>query len=609
VWRRIAIALFVIVVAGVAWRWWTSRPPPPPLAAAATHIMTAQGEVVGFFADSGARAWLGIPYAAPPVGELRWRAPQPPPAWPGQRAMLTIGNICVQFPSPISGVKPTHGNEPIGDEDCLYLNIWAPPRPQSPLPVMVWIHGGGNSIGQGGTYIGDHLATLENVVVVTLNYRLGPFGWFLLPALATPNSEPAERSGNFGILDLMAALRWVRQNIAAFGGDADNVTIFGESAGGTDVLALMTSPLAKGLFQRAIAQSGSLFRASPAAAAHYLDDPEPGSRYSSREIVNQLLIRTARAADRRAAKAVQMTMSDAELRALLYAQPADTIMSLYHDQGFGMIDAPLVFNDGYVLPTQTDPALLFADRRSYNAVPVILGTNRDEMALFMASDPRWVERRFWLFPRLKNPNAYRRQVRYLTDAWKVNAVDDVATALVRAQPGEVFAYRFDWDEEGSMMGYDLAEALGAAHGLEIAFVFGEFERGLGLSYFYPATPQRDALSTAMMSYWTQFAYGGTPASGRDGSLSAWLPWGSDGGNLMILDTAAGGGPHMSAEVLTAADIRQRLLADTSITDQRERCQLYARLFLGSHFEEQEYLTLGDGGCAAYDPQQLRSYEP
>jgi para-nitrobenzyl esterase len=610
--RKVIVAVVVVAVVISVWRLWPTAERRVPIAEAAATRDTAQGQVVGFVDDSGAYAWLGIPYAAPPVGELRWRATQPPAAWSGQRGALANGDICVQYPSLLSGVQSNSGSgddSPIGAEDCLYLNIWAPPRPATALPVMVWIHGGGNSIGQGGTYVGGRLATSQDVVVVTLNYRLGPFGWFLLPGLATPLSTPEDRSGNYGLLDIIAALRWVRQNIAAFGGDPDNVTIFGESAGGADVLALLTSPLAQGLFQRAIAQSGGLFRASPSAAANYVDDAEAGSRNSSREIVNKLLIQTGRAADRTAAKTLQQSLSSAELHALLYAQPAADVLSQYDGGGFGIIDAPLLFSDGYVLPAQTDPAALFSDRANYNAVPVMLGSNRDEVALFMVRDPRFVERRFWLFPRLKDPAAYRRQVRYQTDSWKIDGVDSIATALARTQPGEVFAYRFDWDEEGSVMGYDLAQALGAAHGLEIAFVFGEFSGGLGLSYLYPATPERDELVHSMMSYWSQFAYSGSPGRGRDATLPAWLAWGRDGQSMLLLDTTTDGGPRMTSEVLTAADLKRRLLTNVSIVDQRERCGLYAQLFQNDDFNEQEYLTLGANGCGAYDPRQLRSFEP
>src|SRR5579862_2047693 len=208
----------------------------------------AQGRITGTQSAS-VRAWLGIPYATPPVGDLRWRAPRPPASWEGVRAMDRYGAACMQP----TGLANLQGLPPMS-EDCLTLNIWAPAQPEK-APVMLWIHGGAFVEGSGAlaAYAGTELAR-QGVVVVTINYRLGDFGLFAHPAL---NHEAvAEPSANFGFMDQVAALRWVKQNIAAFGGDPGNVTIFGESAGGASVNFLMVSPEARGLFHRAIAESG-----------------------------------------------------------------------------------------------------------------------------------------------------------------------------------------------------------------------------------------------------------------------------------------------------------------------------------------------------------------
>ncbi len=170
----------------------------------------------------------------------------------------------------------------------------------------------------------------------------------------------------------------------------------------------------------------------------------------------------------------------------------------------------------------------------------------------------------------------------------------------------MFAYRFDWDEEPSVMGYDLATALGAAHGLEIAFVFGEFEGGLGLSYLYPQTPARDQLSKSMMSYWAEFAHSGNPGKGGDGTEVQWLPWGTDGKTTILLDTAPPG-IRMSSDLITVDSLKQKLIADTSITDQREHCELYAQTFRWQWFDNDQYLHLGKDGCAAYDPASFRRF--
>jgi para-nitrobenzyl esterase len=608
--RRWLIVLVVLAVAVAAayllLRPKAPPPPPPPVADEATVRSTTSGEIVGFRTPKGAFAWLGLPFAAPPVGALRWQAPTAPAAWTGRREALAVGSLCVQFPSLLSGAgRSPSSSEPVGDEDCLYLNVYAPPvapADGAQLPVMLWIHGGGNSIGHGGSYDGSVLAARHDVIVVTINYRLGPFGWFAHPALHPPGTAPIDASGNYGTLDAIAALEWVRANIAAFGGDPGNVTIFGESAGGTDVLTLLVSPLAKGLFHRAIVQSGGLGLTPLSEAANYAD--HGGHAYSGREIVNRMLVRDGRAADTAAARAVQDGLSDAEIRDALRGQKAFDLMRLYQGGGFGMIDAPDVFADGTVLPANTVTAELFADPDRYNAVPTILGTNRDEIALFLSRSPRWTENLLWIFPRLKDEAAYPRYVRYSSDAWKARGVDSIADAMSRAQGETVYAYRFDWDEEPSIMGFDLSKALGAAHGLEIAFVFGNFESGLGLSYIYPATPTRDALSASMMSYWAQFAHAGAPGRGRSGSEVEWTPWGRDGNTMIVFDTATDGGVRMSSERVTFESLRARLHDDSSFAEVKDRCEIYAQIFRGDLFDADEWESLR---CSQFEPESFRGF--
>ena len=211
--------------------------------------------------DGGVRVYKGIPFAAPPVGKLRWQPPQPPAAWDGVRACNAFGSICPQAPYPPGSVY-AQAPQP-QSEDCLYLNLWtAAARPDEKRPVMVWIHGGALTRGSSSipAYDGTALAR-KGVVLVTINYRLGPFGYFAHPALS--KESPHGASGNYGVLDQIAALQWVKSNIAAFGGDPERVTIFGESAGSWSVCALLATPQAKGLFQRAIGESGGCFAPMP----------------------------------------------------------------------------------------------------------------------------------------------------------------------------------------------------------------------------------------------------------------------------------------------------------------------------------------------------------
>jgi para-nitrobenzyl esterase len=225
-----------------------------PVSAAADTPLTVSvetGQLQGATAD-GVASWKGIPFAAPPVGPLRWRAPQPAASWTGVRDATAYGHDCMQTPFP-SDAAPL-GTPPA--EDCLYANVWRPAKVGSKLPVIVWIYGGGfvNGGASPPTYSGANLAR-EGVVFVSFNYRVGRFGTFAHPALTAAHEDGA-LLGNYGFMDQVAALKWVKRNVAKFGGDPANVTLIGESAGGMSVNTMLTSPMAKGLFNRAVVMSG-----------------------------------------------------------------------------------------------------------------------------------------------------------------------------------------------------------------------------------------------------------------------------------------------------------------------------------------------------------------
>ena len=570
---------------------------------ASTLRSTASGAVVGFTGQYGSDAWLGIPFARPPVGDLRWRAPEPPQPWPGTREAVASGDPCPQYSSIFGGVATGRSDEPVGNEDCLYLNVWARRGAAGGRrPVMLWIHGGGNSIGQAANYDGGRLAATHDVVVVAPNYRLGPFGWFRHAALRAGDPSPAGQSGNFGTLDLVRALQWVRDNAAAFGGDPDNVTIFGESAGGLNTFTLLLSSQAAGLFHRAIVESGGTWMSPLAEAEHLTDDAEPGAANSSNEVVLRLLEEDGRADGRAAARARLQAMTDAEIAAYLRGQNTEAIIEAYRPMpGLGMIDMPKVFPDGAVLPTE--PALeRFAQTGGYNEVPVILGTNRDENKLFMFADPFWVKRVLWILPRLRDPRMYDLTAKYLSLMWKATGADEPAAAMAATRGPDAYVYRFDWDEEPTYLGADLAEMLGAAHGLEIPFVFGHWDLGRAASMLF--TPNNEAgrllLSSQMMSYWAQFATTGAPAQGGDGSLPAWTPWDSKAGaaKFMVLDTPGGGGLRMSDAAVTRELVLAEVAADRALSVPHDRCMVLRNLAKFSRgYSQAEYAA--EPTCSAY----------
>jgi len=574
--RRLLAPLAVALVALAG-----CSPPTPPAAGTAdpqTVRSLPQGRVAGFAGEFGAHNWRGIPFAAPPVGPLRWRAPRPAPAWEGVRQALAFGAACPQIANAGGGWDGAEPGEATGSEDCLTLNVFAPawapdqvPTAKDRKPVMVWIHGGGNSVGDALPYDAGNLAVTHDLVVVTVHYRLGPLGWFRHASLRGEGTSAEDRSGNFGTLDLIQALDWVRENIAAFGGDPKRVTIFGESAGGANVYSLLLSPLARGLFHRAVVQSGGLRSYSPAEAENFADDPEPGHAGSSNEVLLTLL-QSDGGADRDAARTRLGAMSADETAAYLRAlEPAALLRAYDGYGGTGMLDAPEILRDGFVLPEDHLRNVLAEGR--YNQVPVIVGTNRDESKLFMSFNPEYVRTVMRLPLWRRDAVAYERDARYGSNTWKALGVDGPAQAMRRVQGPSVFAYRFDWDELASPLWLDLPTLVGAAHAIEIPFVFGRFELGRVGNRIFDETsePGRTQLAQAMMSYWAQLAYKGNPGHGRDWKLPRWESWGTGDKTFLVLDSRAGGGIRMSDQRVTVPGLVDTVLQDADFPDDATRC--------------------------------------
>ncbi len=606
------VKLTLLVVAGIViFNYWPARSPEtePRVPDPKTQRETRAGPVIGTADADNTYAWLGIPFAAPPLKDLRWSAPHPVELWRETRQVVGFRDLCVQLSGPLDGL-PEDSGPIVGSEDCLYLNIWSPQAHSSAdgtkLPVMFWIHGGGNTIGTANTYNGSKLASGEQVVVVTINYRLGFFGWMSHPALRIAGRDPLDSSGNYANLDMIAALTWVQDNIGNFGGDPDNVTIFGESAGGLNVFTLMASPLASGLFHQAIAQSGSVGTTPRWRAENFQNDPEPGEIMSSREWLSLQLQNTGRATDPAAARAAQELMSDIQTRDFMYSLSAEQILEGISG-GAGMYSAPQSIRDGTVLPLDS-LFTLFLDPARYNSVPLITGSNRDEAKLFLAQSPEFVERRFGFLPRIIDEQAYNALSAYLSDNWKATAVDGTAD-LIAANGGKpVFAYRWDWDEGGKSFLVDYRKLLGAAHGLEVAYIFDSFEGGIMAPGLYTDEniPGRDLLAAQMRGYWSEFARTGSPNKGRDGTQTQWTQWTTSAPNLMRLDTEADGGLQLVKEPMTTAMLKQRLSEDQNIPDLHSRCSLHVQLFLLANagddvWDEAEYEVLG---CAEFDPWSL-----
>ena len=456
---------------------------------AALQVKTESGIVEGAVTGKGAsrvRVFLGIPYAAPPLGDLRWRPPQPVAQWTGARKATEFGARCMQ--------KPVFGDMGFRDlgnsEDCLFLNVWTPASINKKLPVMVWIYGGGFVAGSTseGRQDGSVLAE-EGVVVVSMNYRLGIFGFLVHPELAAESGRNA--AGNYGLLDQLAALHWVRANIAAFGGDPGNVTIFGESAGSFSVSALMASSAAHGLFQKAIGESGAAF-------------------FNSGIAFDSLAAR-----EQRDAKLISATLGEQTL-AQLRALPAQKLLDAFFRPGGGLNFVPDI--DGYFLRASL-PAIFAAGKQ--NDVPLLAGWNHDEGSFAMAAAPEkptvdsmkaTAQEEFGAhaadFLRLYSADTDAEAERSLEDflgdrfiAWSTWRWME-AQASTGKQP--IYRYRFDLAPPGDPRG----PRLGAYHSSEIEYVFGQLDSKAHVAW----RPQDRQLSEQMQEYWANFARSGDPNS-------------------------------------------------------------------------------------------------
>ena len=540
---------------------------------------TSSGQVIGFKHKNNSLAWFGIPYAEPPVGELRWRSPVPKKSEKEIIKATAFSDICFQNRSFVDYSQEK--GKYIGSEDCLYLNIYSPRNldENSKLPVMLWIHGGGNTTGAGSGYDFSKLASEQEVIVITINYRLGPFGWFYHPSLIETSSSKEDKSGNYGLLDQILALKWVKNNIEQFGGNSDNVTIFGESAGGHNVFSLISSKLAKGLFHRAISQSGSTRTTSIEDASNYVDDEKnPGWPTSSREIVNNLLLTSNGAKDLYEAKILQESMNNLNLKNYLQSLSSSEIFDTYEEAIVaGMFNVPRIIADGYVLPKE---GMEFR-RGQFNKVPTMLGTNRDEMKLFYALDDDYVYSFSTFLIYVKDKERYDLENEYASNNWKIGGVDQPARKLKKSGNLDIYTYRFDWDEEPKYLWMDFSQIFGAAHGFEIPFVTGNFDY-FGFEKYIINDANREAameLSNSMMSYWAEFAYSGNPGKGRKKDLVNWQPWQNGPGKnkSIILDSSNDKGIFMSESELFYTDELQRLAEDNRIRDLQTRCKYIENL--------------------------------
>ena len=475
-------------------------------------LRTPQGVVHGTAVGS-ARAFLGVPFAAPPVGPLRWQAPRPDAPWTTTLQATHVSSPCPQIVPVVNSYE--------GSEDCLYANVYAPATvPARPRPVLVWIYGGGFTVGSSGDDPVVNMAAREGDIAVSFNYRLGPLGFLALPQLAA--AAPHHGTGDLGLLDQQAALRWVRADIAAYGGDPGQVTIYGESAGGISVCAQLTSPAAAGLFQRAITESGPCtLPAVPLATA---------------ETQGATLAAT-----------LGCPTGAGQLACMQAAPPERVIRAMPPDPSFlfgqGTYWGPVA--DGVTVPTDATHLLATG---AFHRVPVVLGVNRDEGRLFVglhqlvvggtltaAQWPGAVDTYFGPtigaevrqeYPLSAYPDPGAALGQAVGDA--VLACPAVASAAVLSKWVPVYEYEFDHTPNPFILptpGIDL----GAFHSAELPYVFGGPVQSSG-TFTFTAAEQR--LSDAVAGAWARFAATGSPSGGG----LTWPRLTGPSGTYLVLDT-------------------------------------------------------------------------
>jgi para-nitrobenzyl esterase len=498
------------------------------------RVNTAYGALEGSLSNDGTTMiWQGVPYAKPPVDDLvnqvylRWKAPQDPAPWQGVRGATKPALKCTQLQTTDDWLR-TGIIDPDSGEDCLYVTIYRPNNSKK-LPVYVWIHGGSNNFGSAREYGAAELAVRSDVVVVVVQYRLGPIGWIYHPALQS-GTDPLSDSGNFGTLDTAQALRWIQQNIAAFGGDTNKVTVTGESAGAHNTMNLVISPVAKGLFNGAMYESGGM---APVTA--------DSGRASANDYIEKLLMfadgvstpvppaTRATYAQKRAAMENAGTLASY----LRHTKAGDLFLAILK---YGSVPTFPVIEDGNVMPLGGwIPAIRSGN---YNKMPIILGSNEYELkpfevlfgsivALYGAPSTLPTHSWFDLFTSARNNNTpkyedilktpfdqdlYDKAGYFGTLQWKAKNVDSLAHEFSQAQD-KVYAYFFKWGGIGSGP-YPFDHIYAAGHASEIAFFGIGADQGLFNLPFVPANQKgRDELKGAMMAYLSNFAQTGNPNSG------------------------------------------------------------------------------------------------
>ena len=541
------------------------------IAHAEIKVETSSGIVDGY-KKGRVIYWDDIPYAKPPIDQLRWKAPR---TINNSKNIISSkeNNYCVQRPSSLGG--PGGEGLYVGTEDCLYLDISATARKKSELlPVMFWIHGGGNTSGLKDLYDFNKMVRRHNVIVVRINYRLGPFGWFTHPSIQDFQTD-LDKTSNFGTLDIIAALHWVKENISLFGGDPDNVTIFGESAGGHNVFSLLVSDKSKGLFHKAISMSGYTTSISP-KDAYVQNDKSSTSSYTSSEIVKKIIKELSNEKE---------TYSNEEIRDILLNLSTQEFFEHYANRET-YEEIPLLTSDNIVIPEAGLRASLF-NKDIVNKVPTIAGSNRDEVKLWLATAEYFVELDFSAVGsllnipnvKLKDEDAFEAFNYYRSSAWKIRGVDIPLKGLYESGNSNLYAYQYHWDDHRRYVVADFKKLIGAAHATEIPLLAGNAKLvgGYPLSdLIYPAGRSRLFTSRNMMRFWTNFAKSGEPGMSTNSiRWSSIVENNEFGSSYIVIDNK--NNLKVKEDKKTFKSLAKELFEDSRVNE-LEKCVILLQMF-------------------------------
>ena len=545
------------------------------LSADELKIITSSGIAEGYLKNKIIK-WDDIPYAEPPINELRWKAPRKI----SQKSNLIEpkdNNFCIQRTSSLGGSSQFSDELISGNEDCLYLDIYAPSKKSEGLfPVMFWIHGGGNTSGLKDLYDFTKLVKKHDVIVVTINYRLGPLGWFTHPAIQGLQ-DGLDKASNFGTLDIIAALEWVNENINSFGGDPRNITIFGESAGGHNVLSLLVSKQAKGLFHKAISMSGYTESIS-IEDAYKQKNQSPTSNYSASEVVKKII-------NDQSYKNEQDKYNNEKLRNLLYSLSGKEFYQYYTERE-SFEELPLLTNDGIVIPKIGLKESL-SKEEYVNIVPTIAGSNRDEVKIWLAFSEYFVTVDnsatgiLFNLPKviLKDEDAYEAFNYYRSNSWKIRGVNEPLNSLAKAGNSQLYSYRFDWDDRRRFVVGDFKKLFGAGHALEIPMLTGSTKLVGGppvSNFMYPKGISHFYTSRNMMKFWSNFAKYGEP--GYSTNNVKWEPYNFDEDNFssyIILDKKKN--LKMATDNITFKKLSKEVYIDERLSE-LEKCVVLYQMF-------------------------------